>query len=253
MVACAKAPTWQEQYDLGVRYLSEGNYQEAIIAFTAAIEIDPKQENAYIGLADAYIGMGDYEQARQVLQTAQEQLGQMQSLADKLNELERLEYPGEHESALFEADGMSVQTQGLSVQAKDSRSGTITIDALVLQDSYTVNRSSSETDELEYNWEVCMYTAKGDYSVATSWWAFEPGRNEQMRLGDMQHSLWTLNDAGGEWIGDVAMAHTAGSISWTFSVPEEYEFDFSEVERYEVRIWENGSDTLKTYILNNGD
>ena len=31
------APTWQEQYDLGIRYLSEGNYEEAIIAFTAAI------------------------------------------------------------------------------------------------------------------------------------------------------------------------------------------------------------------------
>lgn len=34
--------SWQEQYDLGVRYLSEGNYEEAILAFTAAIEIDPK-------------------------------------------------------------------------------------------------------------------------------------------------------------------------------------------------------------------
>lgn len=29
---------WREQYDLGVRYLSEGNYEEAVIAFTAAIE-----------------------------------------------------------------------------------------------------------------------------------------------------------------------------------------------------------------------
>ena len=37
---------WQEQYDLGVRYLSEGNYEEAIIAFTAAIEIDPKRYEA---------------------------------------------------------------------------------------------------------------------------------------------------------------------------------------------------------------
>ncbi len=31
MVACGqKAPTWQEQYDLGVRYLEEGNYEEAM-------------------------------------------------------------------------------------------------------------------------------------------------------------------------------------------------------------------------------
>lgn len=47
--------TWQEQYDLGVRYLSEGNYQEAIIAFTAAIEIDSKQALAYVGRGDAYV------------------------------------------------------------------------------------------------------------------------------------------------------------------------------------------------------
>ena len=50
-------PTWQEQYDLGVRYLSEGNYQEAIIAFTTAIEIDPKQAPAYVGRGDAYWGI----------------------------------------------------------------------------------------------------------------------------------------------------------------------------------------------------
>ena len=49
--------TWQEQYDLGIRYLSEGRYQEAIIAFTAAIEIDPKQALTYVGRGDAYAGM----------------------------------------------------------------------------------------------------------------------------------------------------------------------------------------------------
>ena len=37
--------TWQEQYDLGVRYLSDGNYEEAIIAFTVAIKIDSKRHD----------------------------------------------------------------------------------------------------------------------------------------------------------------------------------------------------------------
>lgn len=50
-----KTPTWQEQYDLGIRYLSEGNYEEAIIAFSAAIKIDPKQASAYIARGDAYV------------------------------------------------------------------------------------------------------------------------------------------------------------------------------------------------------
>ena len=61
-------PTWQEQYDLGVKYLSEGNYQEAIIAFTAAIEIDPKQPEAYIGLADVYTAQGDTDAAKKALE-----------------------------------------------------------------------------------------------------------------------------------------------------------------------------------------
>jgi len=49
--------SWQEQYDLGIRYLEDGNYEEAIIAFTAAIEIDPKQAPAYVGRGDTYISV----------------------------------------------------------------------------------------------------------------------------------------------------------------------------------------------------
>ena len=52
LTSCGHQPTWQEQYDLGVRYLSEGNYEEAIIAFTAAIEIDPNKAEAYLSLVD---------------------------------------------------------------------------------------------------------------------------------------------------------------------------------------------------------
>lgn len=47
LCACG-AKTWQKQYDLGMRYLTEGSYEEAILAFTAAIEIDPKNADAYI-------------------------------------------------------------------------------------------------------------------------------------------------------------------------------------------------------------
>ena len=62
LTACAKPATWQEQYDLGLRYLEEGNYEEAILAFTAAIEIDPKQAPAYIGRGDAYVRSGETEE-----------------------------------------------------------------------------------------------------------------------------------------------------------------------------------------------
>lgn len=64
-VSCAKSPEvlWQEQYDLGVHYLESGDYEQAILAFEAAIEIDPRSAQAYAGLYAAYIAQGDTEKA----------------------------------------------------------------------------------------------------------------------------------------------------------------------------------------------
>lgn len=56
---------WQEQYNLGMRCLTESNYEEAVLAFTAAIEIDPKQADTYIYLTQAYLGAGDSASAEQ--------------------------------------------------------------------------------------------------------------------------------------------------------------------------------------------
>ena len=64
----AAPTTWQGQYDLGIRYLSEGNYEEAIIAFTVAIEIDPKNKDAYLGLAEVYIAQGESDKAEEILE-----------------------------------------------------------------------------------------------------------------------------------------------------------------------------------------
>ena len=82
LAACSKAPEadpadgapdWQTQYDLGVRYLSEGNYEEAILAFEAAIEIDPRNADAYLKLAQACEQREDYAKALQTLEAGLEQ------------------------------------------------------------------------------------------------------------------------------------------------------------------------------------
>ena len=66
LAACGGKDPWQEQYDLGMRYLNDGNYQEAVIAFEAAIEIDPKRVEAYSGLSNTYMAMGEYDKGLQV-------------------------------------------------------------------------------------------------------------------------------------------------------------------------------------------
>lgn len=94
LAACSKAPEaepadeapdWQTQYDLGVRYLSEGNYEEAILAFEAAIKIDPKNADAYRKLAEAYEKTGDEDAALRTLETGAEATGD-QTLAGQVRE-----------------------------------------------------------------------------------------------------------------------------------------------------------------------
>lgn len=72
IAACGKSTEekWQEQYDLGMKYLDEQNYEEAIVAFTAAIEIDSKQADAYIALSDIYMDNDEYDKAAEVLSSA---------------------------------------------------------------------------------------------------------------------------------------------------------------------------------------
>ena len=62
-----EALTWQQHYDLGVRFLAEGAYEEAIVSLTYAIEIDPKQVEVYLYLAEAYEVLGDRESVEAVL------------------------------------------------------------------------------------------------------------------------------------------------------------------------------------------
>ena len=88
---------WQEQYDLGIRYLSEGNYEEAIIAFTAAIQIDPKAKDAYLGMAEAYVSMDDIDQAIETLFRALEEIGEDPDLIAQLEAL-GVEFRDEPES-----------------------------------------------------------------------------------------------------------------------------------------------------------
>lgn len=61
--------------DLGQKYLSEMNYDEALLAFGKVIELDPKQIDAYEGMADAYEGRQDYEKAAETLERGIEAAG----------------------------------------------------------------------------------------------------------------------------------------------------------------------------------
>ena len=69
--ACtSKAARAQEKIELGQKYLTELNYTEAVASFTEAIELDPENIPAYMGRAEAYIGLKQYDDAKADYTTA---------------------------------------------------------------------------------------------------------------------------------------------------------------------------------------
>ena len=69
MAGCGKSVEKQiaEQLELGNKYLTEANYEQAIVAFNKVIELDPKNVQAYEKIADSYIGLDKKEEAVDIL------------------------------------------------------------------------------------------------------------------------------------------------------------------------------------------
>ena len=64
LTACtSKAQKAVEKVELGQKYLTEQNYTEAVASFTEAIGLDPENIPAYMGRAQAYMALGEYEKA----------------------------------------------------------------------------------------------------------------------------------------------------------------------------------------------
>ena len=62
--ACvSKAVNAADKIELGQKYLTELNYTEAVASFTEAIKLDPDNIQAYMGRAEAYMALDEYDKA----------------------------------------------------------------------------------------------------------------------------------------------------------------------------------------------
>ena len=62
------------QLALAEKYMYELNYEAAILAYKAAIEIDPKCEDAYIELVNLYVATDAYDEAEEIITYAENNL-----------------------------------------------------------------------------------------------------------------------------------------------------------------------------------
>ena len=253
----------QEQLDLGDKYLSELDYEQAIVAYEAAIEIDPMSADAYLGLASVYEAQGDYDKAIAVLEegylaTADEELkkrlDEVRTLQINENQSEENQEDAESDSESFwdkipedaytferqiTDDVIYVNAENLSVVSNETTGKTeITISGISIEDSYIRNSASSQKDFQEYNWSVDFYSESEAYSVQTVSWAYDPGAEEMISISDMQHSLFEFKEEEWVWscIMDVEMQHTNDSITWIFYSTEDVTFDFKSVYKFDVII-----------------
>ena len=139
----------------------------------------------------------------------------------------------------------------LHIKAIDNRTLTIKLSGISVEDQYTNNLSITEKNAAEYNWGVELYMDNEAYSVGTSTWAFDPGANDIRLTSDMQHSVWRYDGDSWNNIGEAEMSYTSNSITWSFSVPEEYVFDFKTLKRFVASVSGTQQErVLRTYNVN---
>ncbi len=85
---------YEKQLKIAQRYVDELDYEKAIAAYKAAIEIDPKRPEAYLELAEVYEDNGNYDEAIRILKEGY----------DKTNDEEIKEFLERLETRLLTSD-----------------------------------------------------------------------------------------------------------------------------------------------------
>lgn len=88
--ACSSQPKQAnvaELLSLGGQYLTELDYEQALVQFLKVIEIEPRNVRAYLGAAEAYVGSGQVEDAIAILERGRDEVGNDPDLLSRLEEL----------------------------------------------------------------------------------------------------------------------------------------------------------------------
>lgn len=209
LAACgtSTATAWQEQYDLGVRYLNEGNYEEAVLAFQSSIEIDPLRYEGWQGLADAYVGQGNYDMALNVLQQgidATESPDLQQKLDDILSQ--ETQNKGPASSAPWKSTAPAMPGSGLEAW-ENSRTGVYTeVWAIASASLYISDGRLHQT--LDYTYDEWGRLVKSD---SVSCYYDESGQFEKSEA-DLLTEVWRTDEATGKWVDVAQRKYEDGSV-----------------------------------------
>ena len=155
---------------LAERYLNEQNYQQAVIEFLNILEIEPKNVDAYLGLADAYIALGDTDKAIEILQEGLDKTGdaRIQAKLDELLKPQNTEPKPDPEPPVSSSTTTSSSTTSSSVSSSSSTSSTTASSSTTSSESSSTSSSASTTSSSSSTTTSSSSTASSSSSTTTT-------------------------------------------------------------------------------------
>ncbi len=240
------------QLALAEKYMSELNYEAAILAYKAAIGIDPKCEDAYIELLDLYIVMQAYDEAEELITQAENNLDNEIVLAmrEKTNTLlasadadadsNKNTSKEEHENTIEETTKSEPYLRYMQATSYDSEGNVTSIkkeeydaDGNVINTTfYDADGTTYSSDEYQYdeNDNLIMSANYDENKKLTSKTEYDSNGNELINIsydenGDIDRHIENTYDENGNKIKSISY-FSNGSIEWQ----DEYNTDGISIE-----------------------
>ena len=139
--------------ELGYKYLEEGNYDEAILAFNKVIKIDENNIEARFGLVDTYEALGDHDKAIEYLREILKIDSENNKAKDKWNTLAKKHYANKNlQYTIDEIDvNASIPKYKGIIQCKDGN------ELVWEHETETATRTELDTISKVYEDETLVY------------------------------------------------------------------------------------------------
>ncbi len=154
------------QLELAQHYLLEEEYEQAIAAFNTIIEIDPKNVDAYIGLAQAYAESENLEEAVKTLEK-----GYKETDAEEIQELKVVQ---SEKLAQIEAQKQE-EALTTDVESQSEESGINTTDTTMPENTFQPEETIPvQTGFVTQDGELYYYDEQGN--MVTGWFDVDSNR-----------------------------------------------------------------------------
>ena len=247
-ISNSSAGRLREQLELGQKYLEEMKYEEAVVAFNNAIEIDPMNADAYLGLAEAYIRTGDFDTAYEYAAKGYELTGD-ERLKEKMDMIESGNITASNgwlmkESFYFEGELKSYVTHTYDLQGREKTT------ALYDGAGHLIDQGD------------CKYDEQGrvliDYSLGWTGW-YESYLSKLEREYDMEGNLLSCKgyDSSGKLMSeeeyDGTGRHLAKQYDDSGNLTAYQEYENNAEGKVVSCKWYDGSGNLVSYYENEWD